>query len=56
MCVLCGERQTADGRAYCAKCSFVVRVEIEDGMRRLADYLDSWAAFDEWCAGRPAPG
>jgi hypothetical protein len=25
---------------------------VEDGLRKLADYLTAWAAFDEWCEVR----
>jgi hypothetical protein len=33
-------------------CTFAVRAEVEDGLRKLADYLSAWAAFDAWCASR----
>ena len=33
-------------------CTFAVRAEVEDGLRRLSDYLGAWAAFQEWCAAR----
>jgi hypothetical protein len=29
-----------------------VRAEVEDGLRKIADYLSAWAAFDEWCSSR----
>jgi hypothetical protein len=29
-----------------------VRAEVEDGLRKIADYLSAWAAFDAWCASR----
>jgi hypothetical protein len=25
------------------------RIELAAGLRRLADYLAAWAAFDDWC-------
>jgi hypothetical protein len=25
---------------------------VEDGLRKLSDYLSAWAAFDAWCASR----
>jgi hypothetical protein len=34
-------------------CTFAVRAEVEDGLRKLSDYLGAWAAFDAWCAARP---
>jgi hypothetical protein len=32
-----------------------VRAEVEDGLRRLGEYLAAWAAFDQWCAARGRP-
>ncbi len=53
MCIRCGDdAATPPGRPYCIKCTFAVRAEVEDGIRRLGDYLRAWAAFDEWCAAR----
>jgi hypothetical protein len=52
MCIRCGENETAPDRPYCVHCTFAVRAEVEDGLRKLADYLSAWAAFDEWCASR----
>jgi hypothetical protein len=54
MCIRCGELETPSDRPYCVRCTFVVRAEVEDGLRRLAVYLASWAAFDAWCAARGA--
>jgi hypothetical protein len=28
---------------------------VEEGLRRLAEYLGAWAAFAEWCAVRRLP-
>jgi hypothetical protein len=42
--------ETPVDRPYCVHCTFAVRAEVEDGLRRLADYLSSWAAFDQWCS------
>jgi hypothetical protein len=53
MCIRCGEHETPPDRPYCVHCTFAVRAEVEDGLRKLADYLSAWAAFDAWCASRP---
>jgi hypothetical protein len=29
---------------------FAVRVEVEDGLVRLNEYLARWAEFDAWCS------
>jgi hypothetical protein len=55
MCIRCGERETAPDRPYCVHCTFAVRAEVEDGLRKLADYLSAWAAFDAWCASQLHP-
>src|SRR3982751_1849555 len=52
MCIRCGEHETPPDRPYCVHCTFAVRAEVEDGLRKLADYLSAWAAFDEWCSAR----
>ena len=50
MCIRCGEHEAPPDRPYCVHCAFAVRAEVEDGLRRLSDYLGAWAAFDEWCS------
>jgi hypothetical protein len=52
MCIRCHEHETSSERPYCVHCTFAVRAEVEDGLRRLADYLSAWAAFDAWCDSR----
>jgi hypothetical protein len=52
MCIRCSDETTLPGRPYCIHCTFVVRAEVEDGLRKLAEYLSAWAAFDAWCAER----
>jgi len=52
MCIRCHENETSADRPYCVHCTFAVRAEVEDGLRRLADYLTAWAAFDQWCESR----
>jgi hypothetical protein len=55
MCIRCREFETAADRPYCIHCTFAVRAEVEEGLRRLADYLAAWAEFDAWCAVRGHP-
>ena len=52
MCIRCGEHETPLDRSYCVHCTFAVRAEVEDGLRKLGEYLGAWAAFDAWCAAR----
>ncbi len=54
LCIRCEECETASERPYCVHCMFAVRAEVEDGLVRLNEYLARWAAFDDWCATRPA--
>ena len=52
MCIRCNDHETPTDRPYCVHCTFAVRAEVEVGLKRLADYLEAWAAFDAWYAGR----
>jgi hypothetical protein len=52
MCVLCGEHNVPPTRELCVHCAFVVRAQVDDGLRKLEAYLAAWAAFERWCAGR----
>jgi hypothetical protein len=52
MCIRCQENETLPDRPYCVHCIFAVRAEVEDGLRRLGDYLAAWAAFEAWDAAR----
>jgi hypothetical protein len=52
MCIRCNKNETPPDRVYCVHCTFAVRAEVEEGLRRLSDYLASWAAFDAWDAAR----
>jgi hypothetical protein len=54
-CIRCSDRETPADRPYCVHCTFVVRAEIEDGLRRIGDYLAKYAAFADWEDGA-APG
>jgi hypothetical protein len=52
MCIRCHEHETAPHRPYCSNCIYAVQLEVEDGLRQLAAYLEAWAAFDAWCRTR----
>jgi hypothetical protein len=52
MCIRCNEHEAPHDRPYCVHCTFAVRAEVEDGLRRLAEYLAAWAAFEAWDADR----
>jgi hypothetical protein len=54
MCIRCNQHETPPDRPYCVHCTFAVRAEVEDGLRRLAEYLAAWAAFQAWDADRAA--
>ena len=53
-CIRCLEADTSDPLGVCATCSVQLRIELATGLRRFADYLAKWAAFDEWCRGHGA--
>jgi hypothetical protein len=52
MCLRCGTNRSTSERGYCASCVFAIRAEIEDGLVRLGEYLQRWAAYSDWCAKR----
>jgi hypothetical protein len=52
MCIRCHERQAFGERGYCITCVWAVQVEVEQGMKRLQEYLHNWAAYFDWCAAR----
>jgi hypothetical protein len=57
MCIRCHTVDIAEPLDLCPSCSVHTRIELATGLRRLAEYLAAWAAFDEWCLkhrGRPA--
>ena len=49
LCVRCGSSETSESLGLCKDCVVSTRAEVSTGLRRLADYLAAWAAFDEWC-------
>lgn len=50
MCIRCQSHSSVGERGYCACCVFAIRAEIEDGLERMAAYLERWAAFSDWCS------
>jgi hypothetical protein len=54
-CIRCGEAPGIDEQGYCSHCHLAVKIEIQEGFRRLREYLMGWARFADWCAGRPWP-
>ena len=53
-CVRCRDATAPDPLGLCSSCSVQLRVELAAGLRRLAEYLGRWAAFDEWCRSHGA--
>ena len=52
MCVLCRENEAQSSRELCALCEASVRLEVAEGLYRLARYLGAWAEFDAWLRSR----
>jgi len=48
MCVRCRQAEAPEPLGLCAPCAMHTRIEIGDGLKRLASYLAAWAAFDAW--------
>ena len=48
MCIRCRDIEAPEPLGLCAACTVQTRLEITEGLRRLAGYLAAWAAFDEW--------
>jgi hypothetical protein len=48
MCIRCQEHDAPEPLGLCAACAIQVRLELADGLRRLADYLGAWASFEDW--------
>ena len=48
MCIRCGKVEAPQPLGYCPSCAASARLELVDGLKRLAVYLSSWAAFEEW--------
>jgi hypothetical protein len=50
-CIRCGEAPQVDESEYCGHCYWVVRAEIDEGIRDLRAYLRRWLEFRDWEAG-----
>ena len=48
-CVRCRTAAAPEPHDYCAACIVHTRIEYVTGLRRLTEYLQAWAAFDDWC-------
>lgn len=51
-CSRCGENEVPFEPAFCGPCVLAIRAEVQEGLRRFAEYLRAWAAFADWCAAR----
>ena len=49
MCIRCRQTDASGPLELCSACTVRTRIEVSSGLRRLASYLASWAAFEEWC-------
>jgi hypothetical protein len=52
MCIRCHTTDAPEPFGLCPACAVRTRLELASGLRRLADYLAAWAAFDDWCRTR----
>ena len=48
MCIRCRQAEAPEPLGLCATCAMHTRIEIVEGLKRLAGYLAAWAAFEEW--------
>ena len=47
-CVRCHHTASVEPLGYCTTCFIDTKLELAAGLRRLGDYLASWAAFEQW--------
>ena len=47
-CIRCQETSAVEPLGYCTTCFIDTKLELAAGLRRLSEYLASWAAFEEW--------
>jgi hypothetical protein len=53
MCIACDDEiALLDEDGICPVCRVHLKIEAAAGLKRLAGYLEAWAAFGEWCSGR----
>ena len=53
MCTSCDDEiPLLDEYGCCPVCRVHLKIEAAAGLKRLGAYLESWAAFGEWCTGR----
>lgn len=52
MCIRCRQAEAPQPLGLCAPCAMHTRIEIAEGLRRLAGYLAAWAAFEDWLRER----
>jgi hypothetical protein len=55
MCIRYGTAEAPQPLGYCPSCSANARSELVEGLKRLGEYLSSWAAFDDWQRRRGFP-
>jgi hypothetical protein len=56
VCVRCNEREAPGPLGLCTACRVHTRLEVAVGLRRFNEYLDAWAAFDDWLRRRGRGG
>jgi hypothetical protein len=52
LCIRCRAEEAPEPLGLCTACVLHTRIEIGAGLSRLAQYLASWAAFDDWLRAR----
>jgi len=52
MCIRCHNATAPEPLGFCAPCAMHVRIEVGDGFRRFAGYLEAWAAWHAWLRRR----
>jgi hypothetical protein len=51
-CIRCRETSAVEPLGYCTTCFIDTKLELAAGLRRLSEYLESWAAFEAWLSKR----
>ena len=47
-CIRCRETSAVEPLGYCTTCFIDTKLELAAGLRRMSEYLGSWAAFQQW--------